>query len=131
MPPLETSDLHQKAVLWPFLNYDRFGQPVVSDDHEEIPVRWEWGHREMLDSKGNTIGVDAVVVVDRRITLGSNLWLGESQDVPAGTSFTSERNELCQVIFYSEIPDIKGREVRRLVGLIRLKSYSNQTSSNY
>ncbi len=114
--PLETTELNQTAVLWPANGVDNYGEYKV-DDPVQINVRWEEGQREALDSNGNPIGVDALVVVDQVIAVGSIMWEGLLEDV------ASPPVNLKQVVNFTAIPDLKGHEVRRTVLLIR---YSNE-----
>src|SRR5688572_9870118 len=102
--PLETSDLHQKAVLWPFAGNDKHGQPVVSAEAVEIDVRWNQEKSEATDPNGNTVSLDATVAADRAIKIGSMLWLGCFADIP-GTSGVPDEG-IMQVRTYSNAADI-------------------------
>lgn len=116
MPAIEASNRHQKAVLWAANGFDDYGEPKV-DAAEEIDVRWEEARREVLNEEGNTVAVDATVVVNQEIAMGSIMWLGELDDV------ADPPVNLKQVVLYSKIPDVKARHFRRVVSLIR---YSNE-----
>lgn len=116
MPPIETMEMHQKAVLWPMTGYDTYGQPQVSSIPIEISVRWEWKHEEEKSTDRYQVLLDAMVVVDRAIEEGSNMWLGTLSDW-YGTGSSGEDSEVLQVKFYNEIPDLKDRCIRRTVGL--------------
>lgn len=116
MPAQETTSRHQKAVLWVANGFDDYGEPKV-DAAVEIDVRWEERLQEAVDSNGNTIAVDAVVVVNQDVIVGSIMWLGEKEDL------ATPPVSLKQVMTFNKIPDIKGRNFRRTVGLIR---YSNK-----
>jgi hypothetical protein len=127
MPPLEVSDLNQQAILWPFTGYDRYSQPVLGTP-VLIPVRWITKRRRVLDAKGNTIDLDAEAVVDRQIDIGSVMWLATGDALAdwfgvlsywAGTGSGLTDDERCEVKIYSEASDVKGRFVRRTVGLVR------------
>ncbi len=102
----------QKAVLWVFAGYDGHGDVTVSAA-TEIDVRWEERRREVLDANGNSIAIDATVVVGQEIAVGSVLWLGALADV------ASPPVNLKQVVVYDSIPDVKGQEFRRTVGLVK------------
>lgn len=117
MPPIETAFRCQTAVLWEADGYDDYGSPKVLAP-VELNVRWEEVQTEALDAKGNTIAIDAVVVVDRVIAEGSIMWQGKLDDIPGTTGIPTDGN-LKQVIKYSDIPDIKARYCRRLVYLMR------------
>lgn len=111
MPAIETSDCHQKAVLWAATGVDGYGNPIVSAA-VEIDVRWEEERRESIDAFGNPIALDASVVVDREIAIDSILWLGELIDLP------DPPTDLKKVVSRSAVPDVKGRSFRRKVSLV-------------
>lgn len=113
---LETTARHQKAVLWAFNSYDNYGDVKV-DAAVQITVRWRTGQKEALDADGNTIALDSTVVVDQVIAVGSIMWLGALKDLP------DTPTNLRQVVDYKGIPDIKGRNFRRVVSLMK---YSNE-----
>lgn len=113
--PIETADLHQKAVLCSRVGRDRYGNPLL-DDPVEIDTRWEKTHKESIDPNGQPVLISEQVVVDREIAIGSILWLGELSSF--GTPYTNLR----EVVEYRETPDIKGVYYRRVVGL---RNWSN------
>jgi hypothetical protein len=86
VPPLETTELDQKAVLMPYLRNDRYGNSIVGPAIE-IDVKWNYAQRQALDPNGNVIALEATVIVDRKISLGSRMWLGELADF-LGTGVT-------------------------------------------
>lgn len=106
----------QKAVLWTFAGYDGHGDVKVNAA-AEIDVRWEERRRETLDANGNSIAIDATVVLGQEIAVGSILWLGALADV------ATPPVNLKQVVVYNSTPDVKAREFRRTVGLVK---YSNE-----
>lgn len=121
MPAFETMDLHQTAVLWTKEGTDDYGQPLRSATGEEISVRWETGRRQGLDGQGSVVAHDASVVVDRLVGIGSLMWLGTFDDLP-GTGTPNLRtpdSDVMEVVDYYETPDIKNRNIRRVVKLIR------------
>lgn len=103
-------------MLWTFARYDGHGE-VKINAKVEINVRWEERRREVLDANGNSIAIDATVVVGQEIAVGSVMWLGAVADV------ADPPVNLKQVIVYNSIPDDKGREFRQTVGLVK---YSNE-----
>lgn len=118
MPPLVTRHRHEAAVLWPAGIYpDESGSPTVGNPIE-IRVRWEERQQDVDDPLRGTIRLDAVVVVDREIAEGSRMWRGCLSAWPA-TNATVRDSELMEVVRYSETPDLKGRNRRRVVGLRR------------
>lgn len=114
MPPMETADLHQKAMLWEFSGHDRYQQTVSSG--VELNVRWEDKREETVDAEGRTVAVEATVVVDQKITVGSIMWKGKETDLPDPVT---DVTDLKIVVAYNETPDIKGRNIRRTVKLAR------------
>jgi len=118
MPDIESAWRYQKAVLYMANGYDNYGNPKV-DAGIDINVRWEDVTSETVDAKGNTVSIDAVVVVDREIAIGSILWKGRLEDIPGTTGVPD--GDLRQVIKYSEIPDTKAQYFRRLVYCMRFK----------
>jgi hypothetical protein len=116
MPPIETMEMHQRAVLWEMSGYDTYGQPTVPSTPVEISVRWEWKHEEEKTTDKYEVLLDAIVVVDREIAEGSNMWLGTVSDW-YGTGSAGDDSEVLQVKFYNEVPDLKDRYIRRTVGL--------------
>jgi len=117
MPQIETDLLNQKAVLWAFSGYDASGEPTVSAA-VEVNVRWNDGRSGGSDPLLQSINVDATAVVDREVAVGSVMWLGtlaayNSED-PAPT--------IMQVVGYKATPDVKGRNYRRTVTLVKLST---------
>ena len=119
MPQLETDCLFNKAVLWmaDANVFDGYGEHKVTASKVQLSVRWEERNTEAIDPNGNTIAVDALVVVDRAITIGSIMWQGCIIDVAATPV------NLYEVVTRNDVPDIKNRNTRRVVGL---KRYSNE-----
>ena len=116
MPAIEEACRKQKAMLWAYDGVNRYGQSTVSSTGTEIKVRWENDRKQTLDPNGNIIAVDAVVVVGQVVTIGSIMWLGAQSDLPSDLIPTSN---IMQVVSYASIPDIKGRDFYKEVGLVR------------
>lgn len=121
MPPIETAHRPQKALLWSVQGVNDRGNPTVDRGNPtELDVWWATGRTEALDPQGNTVAIDAAVVVDRHVPVGSAMWLGsEAEWLGSGTGSAGEATEVMQVVTYNEAPDLKGRNYRRVVGLIR------------
>jgi hypothetical protein len=115
MPAVEVSDLNQKAVLWANNGTDDYGDPKIGAP-VEISVNWSWNEDAQESPTGGPVAIVGTVAVDRRIKLKSLLWLGRLAELP------ETKADLCQVIGYSEVPDVKGRNPRRSVTIAR---YSN------
>ena len=79
-------------------------------------VRWEAGRNIRFDSQGNPVAVDAVVVVNTDIPMGSQMWLGELADWYGSGSGTND-DEVMWVVRQINVPDIKNRVARREVWL--------------
>ena len=121
--PLETDELNQKAVLRASdgSSYDDYGEKKIGIA-TEINVRWKQGRSTTIDVLGNTVALDSKAIVDREVKVGSVMWLGELECLPVSGSI-----DWREVVDYSEIPDIKGEEVRRLVSL---QKYSLETPAS-
>jgi hypothetical protein len=117
MPPLETMDRHQKACLWVRAGTNSLGQDYVANPPVEIMVMWDDRQTRALDSQGNTITVDVMADVAQDIEIGSIMWLGRMADLPYPSH--TPASGLMQVKTFSKTLDIKGRNARREVGLMR------------
>lgn len=113
MPPMETVNLYELAVLWEPTGLDQFGQPTVAvaASGVEICVRWEEKLNEEVGPESTPVSTPDVVFVDRVIAIGSQIRRGAKADLP------STLDELREVIDYSEIPDVKGRNRQRTITL--------------
>lgn len=112
MPPLETHDRKQDAVLWNFVRQDRHGKPVLAAP-VAVKVRWTLNDSQVVDATGNTIQSSGSVVMDRSVDNMSVMWLGELKNLPAPPT------ELHQVIKANTTPDIKNRFTRYEYTLMR------------
>jgi len=112
MSDMETSDLHQKAVLWTINGTDDDGENKVNAA-VEISIRWQFKHGEVLDPNGNPIAFDTVAIVDQTLSPGDILWLGALADV------ASPPINLRQVLTYEEVPDVKNRVSRRRITMMK------------
>ena len=114
MPAFETMDLVHTAVYWEATGVDDYNNPtILSNVGIEIPCRWTEGLAETLDAKGNVIAADASVVVDRELAIGSVMWLGKLVDLP------DPPTDLKYIKFRKATSDIKGRNTRRTVLLMK------------
>lgn len=119
MPAYQRRLRYQRAILWPFAGYDRYGEVVVGTP-VEVGVRWEARRRETLDNLGNTVMLEAVAVVDQPIAVGSHMWLGTLEDFYESGS-AGPSTEVMEVVTTRYLPDSKGRHYRRTVGLTKYK----------
>ena len=115
MPTLETDCREQFAVYEEATGLDDYNQQTRAAP-VEIKVRWELTRSQVVDAAGNTIAIDAAVVVNQVIVEGSTMWLGKLTDYPATPA------NLKEVVVYKEVPDIKGRNTRQTV---LLRKYSD------
>jgi len=115
MPPIETQNLNQKAVLWMSSGKDDYGKFTVISP-VEISCRWEEKRRQSMASDNTVIAIDSTVYVDRVIKQGSILWKGTMKEWTKLLTTTDSR-WLKEVTSYNEIPDIKGRKIQRTVTL--------------
>lgn len=112
----EMTGRYQKALMWPVIGTDRYGQVRVGAP-VELRVRWDWGRKEVLGQDGSSQSADATVIVDRRIQVGSLMWLGGLNDLP-GTAQMAE-TDIMQVITYKGVKDVKGRSEAHSVDVMR------------
>ena len=123
MPTLEEMDRHQDALYWPTTGTDQYGQP--SHDFSAgavvcLKVRWVGKRGLSSDAQGNPITIDATVVSNRALTVGSLMWLGKLTDTP-GTSETPE-SDLMIIVGHNTTTDVKNRFTRRETLLQRFKN---------
>lgn len=106
----------QYAVLWANNGYDSYGQPDVSSPIE-LRVRWEATLKQITKPDGSPLNIDATVIVDREIAVGSYMWLGRLNQLE-GTAGIAEINVM-EVISCIPVPDLKNRVTHRKVLLMR------------
>ena len=112
MPAVEITGLKQKAVLWRLAGYSSDGNPTVYDP-EEINTRWDDGDSQILGKDGSPISINASIMVEGEIDLGSLLWKGKLADLPASPS------PLVEVMGLEVVPDIKIRKYQRTLSCSR------------
>lgn len=115
MPQLEVVDFIHWAVLWTITGRDRYAKPVLADPIE-IRCRWIATKKERVDAQGNTVAIDAQVYVGRDIAIGSLMWKGRLTELGVGQVPASD---VMQVITFPKTPDLKGRNYRRMVNVMR------------
>lgn len=119
MPPLESMDRHEKAVLWARVGTSPTGGAVVSATPVELDVRFDDAQTEMLDAHGNNVGLDGAIVTDRIIPNGSILWKGSLDDITGTGSASYPTSGLLEVKMTTSIKDIKGRNVYYTAGFLK------------
>lgn len=120
MPAFETMDLHDTAVLWVRSGKDKYNEPTVTAPIE-VMVRWTFTDSRMVNKNGDEVQLDAEVVVSRDVPYDSLLWLGTLSDWQ-GVGSGGQDTELMQVKVKRYAQDIKGRNTRRTLGLMRYKN---------
>ena len=110
--PLETDCRNQKAVYWAASGTDEYGEVTLASP-VQLSVRWEHVDEQSLDAEGNPVAINAKVVVDRDIEVGSIFWEGKL------TALSSPETDLLRVTVFKKIPDVKGNNFRRTVELTK------------
>ncbi len=114
-----TKMLKMDAVYWPFVSVDQFGKKVVGSPLY-IKVRWEDISEEFLDAMGERQMSNAVIFVDRDVTVGGILMLGTAADV-AASGFDSvgikENEGAWEIRRFDKFPNLKVTEYVRLAYL--------------
>ena len=134
MPSMETSYRRQKALLWAANGFDLNGLPARATVYVELDVRWNNNRTKSMDNLGNVIALDALVVVDRDVAVGSVMWEGSAHDLaealPGTGSSTADvpTSGLFEVKTFKKTNDIKGRAIRRTCGLQRIGDFMPGTS---
>jgi len=118
MPPIETSDRHQYAVLWSPAGHTRTGDKKINTG-VELSVRWEDEISGNRPKKSDEEQYDALIVVAEDIEIGSIVWEGELTDLPVSIPTVTS---LYEVINFKKVTDVKGRNIRRVC---HLKKWSN------
>ncbi len=114
MPSPETADRHQKAVYWAKSSLDDYGKVTISAA-VEIDVRWGECKGEVVNAQGKNVAIDSKVVVAQDVIIDSILWLGTLEDYTA----LSAVSDLMQAVRVDKTFDVKGRNQRRVVSLVR------------
>lgn len=105
------------AVLWEATGIDDYGNPTISSTPVDVAVRWETTKRRGGDPNSDAAATDIKAVVGRTVPLGSAMWIGRIADLP-GTAELPE-SDVMRVVDYTEVPDVKGRYLRRQVTLVK------------
>lgn len=117
---VELADLEDVAVLWPATGRPsrsgeaRVGPPI------EVACRWRRMRREVTDAQGNTVVIEASVMLDRPAPVGSQMWRG-TLDEWEGVRADRGRAEVMRVATANETDDVKGRDTAYRVGLQKFR----------
>lgn len=117
MPPLESMDRYEYALLWVATGEnDESGEPAVNPTPVQIRVRIVFKRRDTVDAQGNTIALDAQLHANREIPVGSRVWEGSLDDW-TGTGSSDPATKYLYVATDESALDIKGRSRRYQYGL--------------
>lgn len=122
MPPLETKDLNESAVVWIFQAYDRNAEPLCSPP-VQIPVRWERAQKEIADAMGTKLTIDVELATNLDVPLNSILWYGTLAQVRANPP----AQDIYEAIYRIHAFDLKTRYNRWEGGLRRYKNVIPKT----
>ena len=118
MPPIETMERNQKAVLWEKSGTDRYGEPTL-EAPVEIDVRWNDKAPALANSPNKeTERIDATAVVAQDIPLGSDMWLGTLNSW-YGVGSAGDGTNVVTVIRSRKVPDLKAVNIWREIGMTR------------
>lgn len=117
MPALEQMDRNQIALLWVRTGTDDYGEHQVANEAVEISVRWNNKKHIVSLANGTPVTIDALVITDREIEVGSAMWLGSLDDLPGTGTGSNPETDLMEVVYCNVTKDLKGRNTRYSVGL--------------
>lgn len=128
MPAPELSHRFQVAVLWPYEGVsDGYAQPTLGTP-VELRVRWEDKQSDQLDPQGRRVRVDATATVDRDVTIGSEMYLGDMNDF-AGTALGIDNDTKVMVVkTFNAVPDVRNRYSFKTVGLMKKAATRNASA---
>lgn len=113
MPPLEVFDCTDKAIMWPVVSLNRYGEPVIDKaSPQEIMVRWNWTHRVEVGPDNKPMSIDAVCSTTFQLQEGTLLWYGSLDDYSEEGAVTAD-NPIMIVVSRMKGKDVKGRDDRR------------------
>jgi len=110
MPPMESSNLNQQAVMWGPNGHTQTGDKKVLAGIE-LDVRWEDLAFTDRPLKGDEAEFDAKVVVRQDVAVGSIFWQGKESELPDPVTTV---DTLYEVTSFRKTPDVKGRNFRRV-----------------
>lgn len=119
MPPLEEDDLCDLACLWSANGFGPDGRPTVESAFVTVPVRWVTTRKQSVDSQGQPIAIDAQVGTNRKVAIGSRLYLVPDEGLVGTGTFESDDDALYEVVSFKDARDVKGVFVRRELSCAR------------
>ena len=125
MPPFEDElyGRNQDALLWDFAgSFDGDGRPQCHA-YTTLVVQWKTSRRLVQTADRGTVQLSAEAVVAQKVSVHSLLWLGTESTwlSESGSGSGLDDPELHEVISYQEQKDLRGRETRRVIGLVRFR----------
>lgn len=127
MPPFEEMDRYEKAVLWLCTGINSYGERTVAAP-VEINVRWNKTRTDSQGSQDSDVKIEASVVVNQVITVGSTLWLGTLASWNATNTATND-SEVMIVVSYRETPSLKNEWRRREVDVSKYRNLQPSLTS--
>ena len=98
----------QRAVWWKRLAADRFGV-ATWDQPIEVRCRWEDINETYIGTKGEQLGCRAQVYVDREMTPGDRLQLGQIDSNTPDSPLSS--TTAIEIKRFDKLPDFRNRNV--------------------
>ena len=99
----------QDAIYWARVGYDVNGQPTY-DSPVGIECRWEDTAEEFIDAQGTRCVSRAVVYVDREVTIGGVLMLGDVDSSGLEEEYPLENEGAVEIKQFSKMPNLKATE---------------------
>lgn len=121
MPPIETHDLVDYAVLWRADGVGVDGETQVSDTPEEIRLDIGATITQSGQSQTDEKSIDATAFTEREVEVGSVLLVGKLSEIQGSSWTEGDRQKLFEVVRYSEETDLKGRFTAYELGLRRYR----------
>lgn len=107
--------LNQTAVYWAKTGVDTYGHPTFSNP-VEIKCRWEDTINEVVDASGTTVLSKTKVLVDRDVTIGGVLCLGELESGMTSLNVENYDNAY-EIRVFGKVPDVEAQEFVRMAYL--------------
>ena len=107
--------MKQDALWYSFAGNNELGEPTVNP-RVAIKCRVEEEVQDDMSPTSNLLEEDHMIKVDREISVGDIIWVGED---PGG----NPSSDFLKVVNYEEDPDVKGKKYDRWV---RVSFYGNE-----
>jgi len=100
------------AVWWERGDPDGYGD-FDWEDPVEVDCRWVQSNDLFTDSLGEEKRCTARVYLDRDVTVGDFLKLGDLDDITSASGYPPNKDGAYQVQRFDKIPDLAGGEILR------------------